>query len=90
MRVNSLLSPYSLQRTISHTAHPTSIGTHTRPFSTCGVAGYAMESRHHIGNITEYHTVTELSWAVRLTNHPLATVIDSTIKAMARWGETRP
>jgi len=35
-----------------------------------------MESRCHLGNIIEYDTVTNLSWAVRLTNHPIATVID--------------
>ncbi|KAH9168814.1 alpha/beta-hydrolase [Lactarius sanguifluus] len=41
------------------------------------VAGYAMESRCHLGNIIEYDTVTNLSWSVRLTNHPIATVIDN-------------
>src|SRR5712671_993340 len=62
-----------------HTADPIAMGTCTGSFSTCGVAGYAMESRCHIGNIIEYDTVTELSWAVRLTNHPIATVIDNVL-----------
>jgi len=62
-----------------HTADPIPMGTCTGALSTCGVAGYAMESRCHIGNIIEYDTVTELSWAVRLTNHPIATVIDSVL-----------
>lgn len=35
-----------------------------------------MESRCHLGNIIEYDTVTNLSWAVRLTNHAIATVVD--------------
>ena len=47
------------------------------------MAGYPMESRDHVGKIIEYHMATELSWAVRLTNHPLATVIDSVL--LKRW-----
>ena len=35
-----------------------------------------MESRCHLGNIIEYDTVTNLSWSVRLTTHPIATVIE--------------
>ena len=53
------------------------MGTCTGKLSTCGIAGYAMESQCHIGNIIEYDTVTNLSWSVRLTNHPIATVIEN-------------
>ena len=59
-----------------HTADPIAMGTCTGSLSTCGMAGYAMESRCHLGNIIEYDTVTNLSWSVRLTTHPIATVID--------------
>lgn len=59
-----------------HTADPIAMGTCTGSLSTCGMAGYAMESRCHLGNIIEYDTVTNLSWAVRVTNHPIVTVID--------------
>ncbi|KAI0303568.1 alpha/beta-hydrolase [Multifurca ochricompacta] len=59
-----------------HTADPIAMGTCTGKLSTCGIAGYAMESRCHLGNIIEYDTVTNLSWSVRLTNHPIATVIE--------------
>jgi hypothetical protein len=59
-----------------HTADPIPMGTCTGSLSTCGVAGYAMESQCHLGNIIEYDTVTNLSWSVRLTNHPIVTVID--------------
>jgi len=52
------------------------MGTCTGTLSTCGLAGYAMESRCHLGNIIEYDTVSDLSWPVRLTNHQIATVID--------------
>lgn len=52
------------------------MGTCTGSLSTCGVAGYAMESKCHLGNIIEYDTVTNLSWSVRLTTHPIATVIE--------------
>ncbi|KAI0255146.1 alpha/beta-hydrolase [Lactifluus subvellereus] len=59
-----------------HTADPVPMGTCTGALSTCGMAGYAMESRCHLGNIIEYDTVTNLSWSVRLTTHPIATVIE--------------
>ena len=36
-----------------------------------------MESQCHLGNIIEYDTITNLSWASRLTTHPIATVIES-------------
>jgi hypothetical protein len=53
------------------------MGTCTGSLSTCGIAGYAMESRCHLGNIIEYDTITNLSWPARLTTHAIATVIDS-------------
>jgi lipase ATG15 len=53
------------------------MGTCTGKLSTCGIAGYAMESQCHIGNVIEYDTVTNLSWSVRLTTHPIATVIEN-------------
>ena len=53
------------------------MGTCTGLLSTCGIAGYAMESRCHIGNIIEYDTITNLSWPARLTTHTIATVIDN-------------
>jgi lipase ATG15 len=59
-----------------HTADPVPMGTCTGALSTCGVAGYALESRCHLGNIIEYDTVGNLSWSVRLTTHPIAKVIE--------------
>jgi lipase ATG15 len=60
-----------------HTADPIAMGTCTGSLSTCGVAGYAMESRCHFGNVIEYDTITNLSWSSRLTTHPIVTVIES-------------
>jgi lipase ATG15 len=53
------------------------MGTCTGKLSTCGIAGYAMESQCHLGNVIEYDTVTNLSWSVRLTTHPIVTVIEN-------------
>ena len=53
------------------------MGTCTGKLSTCGIAGYAMETQCHLGNVIEYDTVTNLSWSVRLTNHPIITVIEN-------------
>ncbi|KAN0123698.1 alpha/beta-hydrolase [Lactarius tabidus] len=60
-----------------HTADPIPMGTCTGKLSTCGIAGYAMESQCHLGNVIEYDTVTNLSWSVRLTTHPIVTVIEN-------------
>jgi lipase ATG15 len=59
------------------------MGTCTGKLSTCGIAGYAMESQCHLGNVIEYDTVTNLSWSVRLTTHPIATVINILSKPWA-------
>ncbi|KAI0319512.1 Alpha/Beta hydrolase protein [Amylostereum chailletii] len=73
-----LPSPPSLQHVthIYHTADPIAMGTCNRVLSSCALGGYAMESRCHLGKVIEYDTVSNLSWAVDIRTHTIATVID--------------
>jgi len=59
-----------------HTADPIAMGTCNGVLSSCALGGYAMESRCHLGNIIEYDTVTNLSWAVDVRTHAIAQIVD--------------
>lgn len=52
------------------------MGTCNGILSSCYVAGYAMESRCHLGKTIVYDTVSNLSWSVDLRTHPIANMID--------------
>lgn len=51
--------------------------------STCAAAGFAMESRCHLGKIMRYDTVEKLGWSVGVQNHPIVTVIENLL--MKDW-----
>ncbi|KXN87029.1 Putative lipase ATG15 [Leucoagaricus sp. SymC.cos] len=89
-----LPSPPSLQH-ITHVYHtadytspqlmtssqPIPMGTCTGVSSLCAIAGYAMESRCHLGEVIRYDTVSDLKWGVSLSNHPIKVVIDYILSA---------
>ena len=52
------------------------MGTCNGLFSSCYIAGYALESRCHLGKTIVYDTVSNLSWGVDLRTHPVANMID--------------
>jgi len=52
------------------------MGTCNGVFSSCGITGYAMESRCHQGLIIVYDTVSNLSWSVNLRSHPISNMIE--------------
>lgn len=58
-------------------ADPIFMGVCNGASSSCGIAGYAMESRCHSGLKCTYDTVTEKGWHVNILNHRLANVIDN-------------
>ncbi|KAF5349561.1 hypothetical protein D9756_008809 [Leucocoprinus leucothites] len=74
-----LPSPPSLQHIthVYHTADPIPMGTCNGVSSLCALAGYAMESRCHLGEVIRYDTVSQLKWGVSLSNHPIKVLIDS-------------
>ncbi|KAG2129976.1 hypothetical protein BD769DRAFT_1386989, partial [Suillus cothurnatus] len=47
---------------VFHTADPIPMGVCTGVTSSCGIAGYAMETRCHLGKVIRYDTVTHLNW----------------------------
>jgi len=74
-----LPSPPSTQH-ITHvfnTADPIPMGVCNGITSTCANAGFAMESRCHLGKIMRYDTVGKLGWRVGVQNHPISTVIEN-------------
>lgn len=57
-------------------ADPIFMGVCNGASSSCGIAGYALESVCHSGLKCVYDTVTTLGWHVNILNHRLKTVID--------------
>lgn len=68
-------------------ADPIFMGVCNGASSSCGIAGYAMESVCHSGLKCVYDTVTTLGWHVNILNHRLKTVID---KLLMMSNETAP
>ncbi|OCB90067.1 alpha/beta-hydrolase [Sanghuangporus baumii] len=61
---------------IYHTADPIAMGTCTGILSSCAIAGYALESRCHLGESIVYDTISNLSWASDVRTHTIKTVIE--------------
>ncbi|GJE94583.1 alpha/beta hydrolase [Phanerochaete sordida] len=76
-----LPSPPSTQHIthVFHTADPIAMGTCNGVFSSCAIAGFAMESRCHLGEVLVYDTVTELQWAVDIRTHGIVNVIENVL-----------
>ncbi|KIP10483.1 hypothetical protein PHLGIDRAFT_65614 [Phlebiopsis gigantea 11061_1 CR5-6] len=76
-----LPSPPSLQHIthVYHTADPIAMGTCNGVLSSCAIAGYAMETRCHLGLSIVYDTVSELSWAVDIRKHGIVSVIENVL-----------
>ncbi|KIM87308.1 hypothetical protein PILCRDRAFT_271668 [Piloderma croceum F 1598] len=73
-----LPSPPSLQHIthVYHTADVVAMGTCTGVTSVCGIGGYAMESRCHLGKVILYDTVSKLGWSASARTHGIRMVID--------------
>ncbi|GEQ69343.1 hypothetical protein JCM33374_g3014 [Metschnikowia sp. JCM 33374] len=72
---------------IGNTADPIFMGVCNGASSSCSVAGYAMETACHTGQLCVYDVVTDKGWHVNLLNHRIHTVIDDIILA---YNETAP
>jgi len=55
------------------------MGTCNGVFSSCYIAGFALESRCHLGKTIVYDTVSNLSWSVDLRTHPIANMIEKVL-----------
>jgi len=61
---------------VLHTADPLAMGTCTGVSSVCGIAGYAMESHCHMGNIRRYDTISNLNWAADIRTHGIRVIVE--------------
>lgn len=66
---------------IGNTADPIFMGVCNGVSLSCSLAGYAMESTCHTGQLCIYDVVSDLGWHVNLLNHRIHTVIDDIILA---------
>jgi lipase ATG15 len=71
---------------VYHTADPIPHGACTGIGSACAQAGYALETRCHLGKSIVYDTVTTLRWHVDVRSHPIRNVITNVIEADVLWG----
>ncbi|KAF9645132.1 alpha/beta-hydrolase [Thelephora ganbajun] len=70
---------------IYHTADPIPQGTCTGRASPCAQAGYALETRCHLGTSIVYDTVGRLKWSVDIRTHPIKEVINRILEQEIWW-----
>ncbi|KAH8824908.1 Alpha/Beta hydrolase protein [Flagelloscypha sp. PMI_526] len=89
-----LPSPPSLQHVthVYNTGDPIAMGVCTGVASSCAMAGYAMESKCHLGKSIVLDTISVLGWSSNVQNHPIVAVIDGALNVTdVDWGYgTRP
>ncbi|KAG8217142.1 Alpha/Beta hydrolase protein [Butyriboletus roseoflavus] len=87
-----LPSPPSTQHIthVIHTADPIAMGVCTGVTSTCAIAGYAMETRCHLGKVALYDTVTKLKWAVDIRTHSIREVVERVLAEDLEWADEPP
>ena len=61
---------------VFHTADPIAMGSCNGVLSSCALAGYAMESKCHLGKSIVYDTVSNCSWTVDIRTHTIVNVIE--------------
>ncbi|OCH93397.1 alpha/beta-hydrolase [Obba rivulosa] len=71
---------------VYHNADPIPQGTCTGIGSLCAQAGYALETRCHLGKSVVYDTVGKLGWNVDVRTHTIKNVIMNVIEAKVKGG----
>ena len=71
---------------VYHTADPIPQGTCSGVGSPCASAGYALETRCHLGKSIVYDTVGKLGWRVDVRKHPIKEVILNVIEQVVPDG----
>ncbi|KAL7420024.1 putative lipase atg15 [Cryptotrichosporon argae] len=64
---------------VYHTADPIPNGVCTGAYSGCYAAGFALESKCHVGQTILYDTVTVKGWAVDVRTHRIGEIIDKVL-----------
>ncbi|KAF9228979.1 alpha/beta-hydrolase [Gyrodon lividus] len=75
---------------VIHTADPIAMGICNGVTSSCAIAGYAMETRCHLGKVVLYDTVTKLGWSVDIRTHSILNVIDRLLTQELEWDDEPP
>ena len=70
-----------------HTADPIFLGTCNGASSSCSIAGYAMETSCHSGQVCIYDVVKDKGWHVNMLNHRIHTVIDQILTEYNKTAE---
>ncbi|KAF9265594.1 alpha/beta-hydrolase [Marasmius fiardii PR-910] len=74
---------------IYHTADPIPQGACSGFYSPCAQAGYALETRCHLGKSIVFDTVKKLKWAVDVRTHPIKHIINLLEADDITWGDGR-
>lgn len=69
---------------VFHTADPIPRGQCTGALSTCGLVGFALESRCHTGKTILYDTVGRLGWSVDIRTHSIRVIVEKLL--VDDWG----
>lgn len=56
------------------------MGTCNGVTSSCAIAGFAMETRCHLGKVIRYDTVTQLKWSVDVRTHSIVQIVERLLK----------
>lgn len=70
---------------VYHNADPIPQGTCTGIASLCAQAGYALETRCHLGKTIVYDTVSRLGWHVDVRKHPIKELVLNVLDLEGPW-----
>jgi len=74
---------------VYHNADPIPQGACTGFSSACASAGYALETRCHLGKSIIYDTVGKLGWRVSVKKHTIKELISHVLESDQEWEEGR-
>jgi len=70
---------------VYHNADPIPQGACTGITSLCAQAGYALETRCHLGQTIVYDTVTKLGWHADVRKHPIKELVLNVLDLEGSW-----
>jgi len=81
------MHPHIATTHVYHTADPIPQGVCTGFGSPCSQAGFALETRCHLGESIVFDTVKKLGWSVDVRKHIIKEVVMNVLESDAWWGE---
>ncbi|KAL0946658.1 hypothetical protein HGRIS_012850 [Hohenbuehelia grisea] len=89
LHANRRIAPLAVTH-VYHNADPIPVGACTGSLSPCAQAGYALESRCHLGKSIVYDTVNVLGWKVDVRKHVIRNVIQEVVERDITWPDPDP